>query len=177
MGARAGLLALAVVLVAGCQAAEPRETPAANPAAVPSGPPTPAGPTATGPIVELGSGVTSGLGWRYLLYPSDEEWCRQLETAAGTDSDCDIIGLEEGGAFGTINESGRVIHGIVTADAATVWLVVNNTPTVPALLMPLADAGIDGVVAFLGIAPTGADVTHVMAVRSNGEVLGTRELP
>jgi hypothetical protein len=66
---------------------------------------------------------------------------------------------------------------MVTPDATTVWLVVNNTPTVPAILMPLSEAGLDGDVAFVGIAPTGAEVTHVMAVRLNGEVLGTEELP
>ena len=64
-----------------------------------------------------------------------------------------------------------------TADAATVWAVVNNTPTVPAVLMPLADVGLDGAVAFVAVLPTGVEATHVMAVRMNGEVLGTRELP
>jgi hypothetical protein len=43
--------------------------------------------------------------------------------------------------------------------------------------MPLSEAGLEGGVAFVGIVPTGTEVTHVMAVRFNGEVLGTRELP
>jgi hypothetical protein len=43
--------------------------------------------------------------------------------------------------------------------------------------MPLGEAGLEGDVAFVGIAPIGAEVSHVMAVRLNGEVLGTQELP
>ena len=61
--------------------------------------------------------------------------------------------------------------------AATVWLVVNNTPAAPALLMPMTEVGLDDGVAFLAIVPEGTEVSHVMAVRMNGEVLGTQELP
>ena len=177
MRARATLLAMAVVLLAGCGNPAIEESPTPDPAAVPSGSPQAGGATATGPIVELGSGVMSGLGWRYLAYPSDDGWCTQLETAAVTETDCAGIVPDEGSAFGIVSENDRVIHGIATADATTVWLVVNNTPTVPALLMPLDEAGLEGGVAFVGIVPTGTEVTHVMAVRFNGEVLGTRELP
>jgi hypothetical protein len=177
MRARFNLLAGAVVLLAACQTTPVEELPTPDPAVIPSGSPQAHGPTATGPIVELGSGVTSGLGWRYLAYPSDDGWCAQLETAAVTETDCSGVEPAEGSAFGSVSRNGRVIHGIATPDATTVWLVVNNTPTVPALLMPLDDAGLEGGVAFVGIVPTGTEVTHVMAVRFNGEVLGTHELP
>ena len=174
---RAAALAFVVVLLAGCRGTVPEPTPTRDPAAIPSGSPDAIDATATGPIVELGSGVLSGLGWRYLAYPSDDGWCTQLETAASVETDCAGVEPEAGETFGTVNEDGRVIHGIVTADATTVWLVVNNTPTVPAVLMPLSEAGLEGGAAFVGIVPTGTDVTHVMAVRINGEVLGTHQLP
>jgi hypothetical protein len=175
--ARAGLLAAAFVLLAGCRAAPVEEVPTPDPAAIPSGSPQAHGATATGPIIELGGAVMSGLGWRYLAYPTDAGWCTQLETAALTQTDCAGVLPDEGSAFGIVSQNGRVIHGIATPDAATVWLLVNNTPTVPAFLMPLSEAGLEGGVAFVGIVPTGTEVTHVMAVRFNGEVLGTRELP
>jgi hypothetical protein len=58
-----------------------------------------------------------------------------------------------------------------------VWLVVNNTPAVPAVLMPLTEVGVQDAVAFVAVLPTGTEASHVMAVRMNGEVLGTQELP
>jgi hypothetical protein len=177
MRVRALLLGVAVILLAACEPAEVEETPAPDPAAIPSGSPAALGATATGPITELGSGVMSGLGWRLLAYPTDSGWCTQLETAASTVTDCTGVVTDEESAFGRVTRTGRVIHGVVTPDATTVWLIVDNTPTVPALLMPLGEAGLEGDVAFVGIAPTGAEVSHVMAVRLNGEVLGTQELP
>lgn len=174
---RTALLALAIAVLPGCQATVPVETPTPDPAAIPSGSPTAIGATASGPIVELGSGVLSGLGWRYLAYPSDDGWCTQLEAAASVQTHCSGVAPEEGEAFGIVREEGRVIHGIATAEATTVWLVVNDTPTVPTVLMPLAEAGVEGGAAFVGIVPAGTNVTHVMAVRLNGEVLGTFELP
>lgn len=175
MRSRAGLLAAAIVLLAGCQTTEVEVTPTPDPAAIPSGSAVASG--ATGPVVELGSGVTAGLGWRYLAYPGGSGACTRLETSAATASACDVVAPAEGEAFGVVGRSGRVIHGIATADAATVWLVINNTPAVPAVLMPLAEVGVEGANAFVGVLPSGAEASHVMAVRLNGEVLGTRELP
>lgn len=177
MRARAGLLAAASVLLVACGTAEVEVTPTPDPAVIPSGSPSAAGATPTGPIVELATEVTAGLGWRYLAYPSDDGLCIQLETAAAVDSSCGVVAPAEGAAFGDVSRSGRLIHGTATADVATVWLVINNTPAVPAILMPLADVGLEGAVAFVGVLPAGAEATHVMAVRLNGEILGTRELP
>jgi hypothetical protein len=135
------------------------------------------GATPTGPVVELGSEVTAGLGWRYLAYPSDERLCIQFETAASIEAACGLATPDEGEAFGSWYRLGRAVYGIATADAATVWLVVNNTPAVPAVLMPLTDVGVEDAVAFVAVLPTGTEASHVMAVRMNGEVLGTQELP
>jgi hypothetical protein len=174
---RAAVLAAAIVLLVACQPAEIEETPTPDPAAIPSGSPAALGATATGPITELGSGVMAGLGWRLLAYPSASGRCVQLETAGSVQTECNGDVPDEGSAFGSVDRSGRVVHGIATADAATVWLVVNNTPAVPAVLMPLAEVGLEGAVAFVAVLPTGTEASHVMAVRMNGEVLGTRELP
>lgn len=175
--APARLLVVVALLLAACQAAEVEETPTPDPAVIPSGSPEAHGTTATGPILELGSGVTQGIGWRYLAYPSDDGPCTQIETAAATEVACGELEPADGSAFGFVGESGRVIHGIATPDAATVWLVVNNTPTVPAVLMPLRETGLGIGVAFVGTLPSGVEASHVMAVRLNGEVLGTWELP
>ena len=177
MRSRAGLLAAIAVLLAACATPVVEATPTLDPAVMPSRSPQVIGGTATGPVVELGSAVTAGIGWRLLAYPRDERLCTQLDTAAAVESACGVLAPDEGEAFGSVNRSGRLIHGIATADAATVWLVVNNTPAVPAVLMPLAEVGLDGAIAFVAVLPTGTEASHVMAVRMNGEVLGTRELP
>lgn len=175
MRARVGLLAAVAFLLASCGPSVVAPTP--DPAVVPSRSPQVMGRAPTGPVVELGSEVTAGLGWRYLAYPSDGRLCMQFETAAAVEVACGVTLPDEEDAFGSVDRSGRAIYGIATADAATVWLVVNNTPAVPAVLMPLADVALEKAVAFVAVLPAGTEATHVMAVRMNGEVLGTRELP
>jgi hypothetical protein len=176
---RAGLLAATAVLLAACgtPAVEPTTAPTPDPAVVPSRSPQVINGTADGPAVELGSAVTGGLGWRYVAYLRNERVCTQLETAAAVESACGVAAPDEGEAFGSVRRNERLVHGIATAEAATVWLVVNNTPAVPAVLMPLTEVGLDGALAFVAVLPTGVEASHVMAVRMNGEVLGTLELP
>ena len=177
MRPRAGLLAAAALLLVACGTVPVVPTATPDPAVVPSRSPQVMGGTPTGPVVELGSQVTAGLGWRFLAYPSDGGLCIQFETAAAVEAACGLVTPDDDEALGSVYRSGRAIYGIATADAATVWLVVNNTPAVPAVLMPLTDVGLDGAVAFVAVLPTGTEASHVMAVRMNGEVLGTQELP
>jgi hypothetical protein len=176
---RAGLLAATAVLLAACgtPAAEATPTLTPDPAVVPSRSPQVINGTADGPAVELGSAVTGGLGWRYVAYLRNERVCTQLETAAAVESACGVSAPDEGEAFRSVRRNERLVHGIATAEAATVWLVVNNTPAVPAVLMPLTEVGLDGALTFVAVLPTGVEASHVMAVRMNGEVLGTLELP
>jgi hypothetical protein len=173
-------VALAVVALAGCGVTTVA-TP--DPAAVPDDPLEAEGGGATGPVVELGSGVSEGLGWRYAIYPNGSEWCTQLEMVAVTVSGCGDILPEDDRAFGSVGRGDALdagatpVEGIVTADTATVWLVDEDSGMrIPATLMPLGDAGLEGQ-AFVGFAPSDLTPTHVQAVKANGDVLETYELP
>lgn len=163
---------VATLALAGCQVVQV-STP--DPAAIPSGSLEAGGPAAIGPIVELGSGSTAGVGWRSAIYESDDGWCLLLETQAGTETDCGEIAPEEDHAFGAISQSGPMVHGVVSEETATVFLIIDSFGRVPATLMALDDAGLEGH-AFVGIAAPDANVTHVMAVKLNGEILETYEL-
>ncbi len=155
----------------------------ADPAVIPSGPPQAGGADPTGPIVELASGRVSGIGWRYLIYESADGLCTQFETGDLTTTGCGDPLPEEGSTFGAVAHGGvdspglRPIEGMVTDEVATVWLVGEDDGThVPAKLMPLDEAGLEGQ-AFIGFIPEGATVTHLQAVKLNGEILETYELP
>lgn len=171
----------ALVLLAGLVGCSVASVETPDPAAIPSGSLEARGPAATGPIVELGSDVTLDHGWRYAVYPSDDGWCTQLETGASTTTGCGEILPEEGQAFGSVGtndptpEAVTIVEGITAAETATVWLIAENG-RVPATLMSLEPAGLNGQ-GFVGFAPPGVTVTHVMAVAINGEVLETYELP
>ena len=174
MRALAGILALAVGWLAGC---DPVAVDPPDPAAIASGAIEPEGGTATGPAVEVGSGVISGIGWRYAVFPSADGWCTQLETLALTRADCGDVEPGDGQVFGSLGDSGRIVDGIVTEEAATVWVIVDGGGRgLPATLMSLEEAGLGGQ-AFVGILPADAEATHVMAVKLNGDVLDTYELP
>jgi hypothetical protein len=171
-GVRAALVVPALAL-AGCQIVQV-ETP--DPAAVPSGSLEAEGPAAIGEIVELGSGSTAGVGWRLATFESADGRCLQLETQAVTQAGCGQVPPEEGAAFGLISHSGPIVHGVASEETATVFLIIDSLGRVPATMMALDDAGLEGH-AFVGIAPADANVTHVMAVKLNGEILQTYELP
>jgi hypothetical protein len=175
MGVRGISGLLAVAILAGCQT-EPLATP--DPAAIPSGSLGAQGAAAIGPMFELGSGSTAGIGWRYAIFESEDGWCTQLETqsATTTRTECGLIPLEEGLVFGSVFRSGPVVDGVVSDETATVFLIIDSLGRVPATLMALDAAGLEGH-AFVGIAPADANVTHVMAVKLNGEILETYELP
>jgi hypothetical protein len=174
---------LVAVVIAACGAEAPAVTP--TPEATPV--PTPAvhGPPATGAIIELGDGTAHELPWRYAVYPSDDGWCLQLDFGAFAGISCGTTEPAEGETFGSVNvtETGEdvqleAIDGVVSAEAATVWLVADGGRgrRMPALLVPLDEAGIDAQ-AFLGLPPPGMNVTHLQAVAFNGRILQTYELP
>ena len=170
--------ALAVVL-AGCTVATV-ETP--DPAVAPSGPLEARAGDPTGPLVELGSGMDAGLGWRYVIYPSGDEWCTQLELVEVTGGGCGDLLPREGKAFGSVGEGQPleggviVIDGIVSPDTATVWLVNEEGFRAPARLMSLDEAGLEGQ-AFIAFVPPEFTITHLQALAFSGEVLETYELP
>jgi hypothetical protein len=167
---------LLVMVVAGCT-----DAPAVSldPAAVPSASLVARGEEpATGTIVELGSGTTQGIGWRYSIYESASGWCRQLETASATSVGCGDPLPGDGAAFGGIGSSdGGPVEGIVSEDVATVWLVDGRSNLrAPAQMLTLEEAGLPGS-AFIGFAPEDLQVSHLQAVALSGEILQTYELP
>lgn len=153
-----------------------------DPATIPDGPLEAHGSDATGPVVELGTNVMEGRGWRYAIYPSTDGWCLQLETVTLTSTSCgDLLpGPED--AFGTYSTGGElgagvtVVDGIVSDAVATVWLVLDGGGRAPAQMLSLEPAGQEGQ-AFLRLVPDSVTVTHLQAVAMSGEILDTIELP
>ena len=179
---RAALTLAVALALAGCGlgAVETAAPDALDPGAIPTGPIEPQGGDATGPIVELGSGRLLGLGWRYSVYPSADGRCTQLETAEFASARCAASLLPEGAIFGDIGQGElpngvRVIEGVAAEEVATVWVILESGLRVPAVLLPLDDAELDGA-AFLAFIPADEVVTHLQAIRLNGEVLDTVDL-
>jgi hypothetical protein len=157
------------------------ETP--DPAAVPSGEPVAVGADATGPVTELGSGQAFDLGWRYVIYESDEGWCTELQMVEVTSTGCgaDLLPPEgehigAAGAQAPLENGVTPIEGVVSNDIVTVWLIDEQRGRIPATMMPLEEAGLEGQ-AFIGFMPPDGTPTHIQAVARSGEVLGTYELP
>jgi hypothetical protein len=173
------LLAAGVLVICAACTLTPVETP--DPAAIPTGP-LPSPSDATGPVVELGSNVMEGRGWRYLIYPTGEDWCLMIETVGVSSAGCGDVLPAEGEVFGTWGSGTELgggvtaIDGIVSDDVATVWLVLENGARAPAQMLPLDEAGLNGT-AFLRLVPGDVVVTHLQAVAMSGEILETIELP
>jgi hypothetical protein len=176
---RAAATLAAGTVMAACTPAIVATPEALDPAAIPSGSIQPEGAPATGPIVELGSGRLIDRGWRYSTYPSEDGRCMQLELAGVTSTGCGDPLPAAGEVFGGIGhgEVGGVtaIEGVAAEEVATVWIVLESGLRVPAALLPLDEAELDGS-AFLALIPAGESVTHVQAVALNGEVLDTIDL-
>lgn len=173
------LVTAAVLAVSAACTLTPVETP--DPAAIPTGP-LPSPSDATGPVVELGSNVMEGRGWRYLIYPSGDGWCLMIETVGVSSAGCGDLLPAEGEVFGTwgtgtvLGGGVTAIDGIVSDDVATVWLILENGARAPAQMFPLDEAGLSGT-AFLRLVPADVAVTHLQAVAMSGEILETIELP
>ena len=169
-----------LVVVSACTVAEV-ETP--DPAAVPSGEPVAMGADPTGPVTELGSGTMLDVGWRYVIYESAEGWCTELQLVEVTTTGCGpTIVPEEGAHFGSVSadeplESGVTpVYGIVSGEIFTVWVIDEVAGRIPATLLPLDEAGLEGQ-GFMVLMPAGATPTHLQALARSGEVLETYELP
>jgi hypothetical protein len=154
-----------------------------DPAAIPSGEPTAHGAEATGPITVVGSGVTDGLGWRYVVYESADGLCEQLELAEIITTGCGDLLPADGDAVGSVTVEDPLgngdtpVYGIVTDEIFTVWIINQETGfRLPVAPMPLDDAGLEGQ-AFLGFLPPDTTATHIQALVRSGEILQTVELP
>jgi hypothetical protein len=153
-----------------------------DPAAIPSGEPVAQAAEATGPITVVGTGQTAELGWRYVIYESADGWCTQFEMVALTAAGCGDVLPAEGEHIGSVGvgqplENGATpVDGIVSEEIFTVWIIDQQVGRVPAMLMPLDEAGLEGQ-AFVGFLPADATPTHVQALARSGEVLQTYEVP
>ena len=154
-----------------------------DPAAVPSGEPSAHGAEATGPITAVGSGVALERGWRFVVYESADGLCTQLELAEVITTGCGDLLPDEGDAIGSVGvgeplEDGvTAVDGVVSDEIFTVWIIDEETGArLPATLMPLDDAGLEGQ-AFLGFTPPEMTPTHLQALARSGEILETFELP
>ena len=170
-----------LILVAACTTVTRVDDP--DPAAIPSGEPVAIGAEATGPVTELDSGRAFDLGWRYVIYESAEGWCTELQMVEVTSTGCGPDPLPpEGEHIGSVSvgqplENGPTpVDGIVSEEIFTVWIIDQQVGRVPALLMPLEAAGLEGQ-AFVGFMPPDGTPTHIQALARSGEVLQTYEVP
>ncbi len=173
-------LAALIVAALALSACGPLAAESIDPAAIPSGSIT--ADDATGPVVELGSGVSAGVGWRYAMYPVGDDWCTLLEATNQSAGTCGEIAPPDGAFFGSVSQDSlsglgvSTVDGVVAPDVVSVWVVMDEVDRVPATMMPLDEAGLSGS-AFVGMVPDGRTITHLLAVAENGEVLETYELP
>ena len=176
IGRMAAAACMALALVA-CSDAPPAVTPSPTDAFL-----VPQGREASGPVEELSEGEAFESTWRYGIYPTDDGPCLQLDLDGRVSARCDDLLPDDDAAFGTVGvvtsetTGATFVEGIASEAVATVWLIAGDQSRVPALLVPLAESGVDAQ-AFLGAATADARLTHVMAVAFNGEVLQTYELP
>ena len=151
-----------------------------DPAAIPAGPLEALGGEATGPVIELGSGRTFGVGWRYSIYESEEGWCTQLETVTVTSSSCGPLAPVDsvfgGVGFGGTSDGPAPLEGIVSPEVAEVWIETSTGEQIETRLMSLAEAELDGN-AFVGFAPENVTVRSVAAVDADGQVLEVWDAP
>ena len=191
MGVRRPALALAVLALglAGCGSIASVEG-QPDVGQIPSGPLQATGGDADGPVTEVGSGRTLGIGWRYSIYASADGICTQLELANMASAGCGSGPLiPEDSVFGSIGSSGggpggpgtaaetpTPVEGIVTSRAAAVWIVTDSGARLPTTLMSLEVADHDAK-AFVGFLPADQIAARVVATDADGEVLGAYELP
>ena len=152
-----------------------------DPAAIPAGPLEALGGEASGPIIELGSGRTFGVGWRYSIYESEGGWCTQLETTTVTSSSCGPLAPMDsvfgGVGFGGTSDGGPApLEGIVSRGVAEVWIETSTGEQIETRLMSLAEAELDAK-AFVGFAPEHVTVSSVLAVDADGQVLEVWDAP
>ena len=154
-----------------------------DPAAAPSGAPVAIGGEATGPVTELGSGQAFDMGWRYVIYESAEGWCTELQMVEVTSTGCgsDLLPpdgehLGSAGAMTPLQSGVTPVEGVVSDEIVTVWIIDERAGRIPATLMPLEPAGLEGQ-AFVGFMPPEGTPTHIQALALSGEILATYELP
>ncbi len=177
------LFGAAIVLLAALSACDVAEVETPDPDAFLSGEPVAIGADPTGPVIELDSGEAFDRDWRYVVYESADGWCTELQMAEVTTTGCGpdrelpegehLLGV---GVLEPLESGVTPVEGIVSDEIVTVFLIDEQQGRVPARLMPLDEAGLEGQ-AFIGFMPADGTVTHVQAVALSGEILDTYEVP
>lgn len=135
-------------------------------------------PEAVGPVIEIGRGESLGVAWRYSVYESTMGVCVRLELAAGGE------GVSCGGGLGVDQARGAIslmgvgsgtgtpsqVEGFATDEVAAVWIETNGG-RVPATLMSLGPAGLDGQI-FLALIPGDRMMEAAVAIDAEGNELG-----
>lgn len=169
--------AVVAIVLGACAQAVPEVTPSPTDAFL-----VPQESRATGPVEQLGAGDAMETAWRYGIYPTDAGPCLQLDLDGRVTARCGDLLPADDAAFGSIGvvtsdtTGATFVNGIASASVATVWLIAADQSRAPALLVPFTGVEMDGQ-AFVGAVAAETDLTHVMAVALNGEVLQTYELP
>ena len=139
-------------------------------------PPEAQPPQPIGPVIEVGRGEAAGVAWRYSFYESDMGACTRLETAeAGLGESCGGTvgpGIEAMSlaSVGTGTGAPSVVEGFASDDVSAVW-VETDAGRVPATLMSLAPAGLDGQ-AFVAFVPESSRMRDVVAADADGQEVG-----
>jgi hypothetical protein len=116
-----------------------------------------------------------------VIYESADGTCTELQLAQSTSTACGDPFPSQGEHLGgvsvqTLENGVTAVDGIASDDIFTVWIVDVRVGHVPATLMPLEEAGLEGQ-AFVGFVPAEASPTHIQAVARSGEILQTYEVP
>ena len=141
-------------------------------------------PQPIGPKIEIGRGESLGIAWRYVVYQSDVGPCTEVQLGSGgSNSSCGGAPPNPGQAgssialmgIGTGTASPTTIEGFATDEVEEVWIELADGDRVPATLMALAPAGMDGQV-WLAYVPEGRLLQQVVAIGPDGDVLAEQPL-
>lgn len=170
---RSGVAVLMVIALAGC----------AFPWNQPEPPPAARAPEPIGPVVEIGHGMSGGIAWSYSVYESALGTCTRLELDGREGGlNCGVTPAAEplGSAIGlmvvgTSTGMASQVEGFASDKVAAVW-IETDAGRVPAALMSLGPAGLDGQI-FLAFVPPNRGLEEAVAVDANGGELARVDLP
>jgi hypothetical protein len=152
-----------------------------DPGAIPSGPPQAmGGDPPIGPVIEVGRGLSGEIGWRYSVYRTAGGVCTQLETAAVAATGC---GIQQpvfetaiaGAGKNELPSGATIVEGMVSPDAAEIWLQLDDGRRISGTLMALDPAGLEAQ-AFVVIAEPGGSLHSVVALDEGGSELDAYDL-
>jgi hypothetical protein len=136
--------------------------------------------SATGPTVEVLRGRVQGSAFALSVHATAEGFCSLLSRDSGTSGSCGPLpgeGMPEFGPFGSFGHGGGdadgavAVSGVVSKDAAAVWVELDGGERARMLLIDLAPAEIDAQ-AFVGFLDAGAALHAIVALDGLGNEIG-----